>query len=112
MSKHKVDKTADQMDIMEDEEVTEENDSDFHSIKTLLKQLFSSDSELFELSELTELIVNQPSVGTTVKVDGSDSDPFAFLTVLNINEHKFLIITKVYKEVESMADKELEEENK
>nr|CAG8542997.1 6933_t:CDS:2 [Entrophospora candida] len=145
-------------------------DSDFHSIKTLLKQLFSSDSELFELSELTELIVNQPSVGTTVKVDGSDSDPFAFLTVLNINEHKslinyllektskdvklneillelfdqivnnsmeiipplykmlqeeiedaiednkpfefewFLIITKVYKEVESMADKELEEE--
>ncbi|CAJ0755419.1 10877_t:CDS:2, partial [Entrophospora sp. SA101] len=63
-------------------------DSDFHSIKTLLKQLFSSDSELFELSELTELIVNQPSVGTTVKVDGSDSDPFAFLTVLNINEHK------------------------
>ncbi|CAJ0753884.1 7675_t:CDS:2 [Entrophospora sp. SA101] len=145
-------------------------DSDFHSIKTLLKQLFSSDSELFELSELTELIVNQPSVGTTVKVDGSDSDPFAFLTVLNINEHKslinyllektskdvklneillelfdqivnnsmeiipplykmlqeeiedaiednkpfefewFLIITKVYKEVESMTDKELEEE--
>ncbi|CAJ0630124.1 14055_t:CDS:2 [Entrophospora sp. SA101] len=112
-------------------------DSDFHSIKTLLKQLFSSDSELFELSELTELIVNQPSVGTTVKVDGSDSDPFAFLTRLinmpveiipplykmlqeeiedAIEDNKpfefewFLIITKVYKEVESMTDKELEEE--
>ena len=63
-------------------------ESDFHSIKTLLRQLFSSDSEFFELSELTELIVNQPSVGTTVKVDGSESDPFAFLTVLNVNEHK------------------------
>nr|CAG8604663.1 7202_t:CDS:2 [Entrophospora candida] len=103
MSKRKVDKTADQMDIMEDEEVTEENDSDFHSIKSLLKQLFSSDSELFELSELTELIVNQPSVGTTVKVDGKEIEDAI---------EDFLIITKVYKEVESMADKELEEENK
>ncbi|CAH1766139.1 227_t:CDS:2 [Entrophospora sp. SA101] len=175
MSKRKVDKTVietnpdqmDQMDITEDEKVAEEDGNEQEENSD------NSDneiSELFELSELTELIVNQPSVGTTVKVDGSDSDPFAFLTVLNINEHKslinyllektskdvklneillelfdqivnnsmeiipplykmlqeeiedaiednkpfefewFLIITKVYKEVESMTDKELEEE--
>ncbi|CAG8455476.1 15229_t:CDS:2 [Acaulospora colombiana] len=61
---------------------------DFHSIKNLLIQLFSSDSELFHLSELTDLIIGQPLLGSTVKVDGSESDPYAILTVLNINEHK------------------------
>ncbi|CAG8529387.1 14053_t:CDS:2 [Acaulospora morrowiae] len=61
---------------------------DFHSIKNLLIQLFSSDSELFHLSELTELIIDQPLLGSTVKVDGSESDPYALLTVLNINKHK------------------------
>ncbi|CAJ0837881.1 5370_t:CDS:2 [Entrophospora sp. SA101] len=175
MSKRKVDKTVietnpdqmDQMDITEDEKVAEEDGNEQEENSD------NSDneiSELFELSELTELIVNQPSVGTTVKVDGSDSDPFAFLTnkkcmkslinyllektskdvklneillelfdqirLINmpveiipplykmlqeeiedaIEDNKpfefewFLIITKVYKEVESMTDKELEEE--
>ncbi|RHZ63277.1 hypothetical protein Glove_330g62 [Diversispora epigaea] len=61
---------------------------DFHSIKNLLNQLFSSDSELFNLSELTDLIIEQPLVGSTVKVDGSESDPYAILTVLNMKVHK------------------------
>ncbi|CAB4378123.1 uncharacterized protein OCT59_012220 [Rhizophagus irregularis] len=61
---------------------------DFHTIKQLMIQLFSSDAELFNLSELSELIINQPLLGTTVKVDGTDSDPYALLTVLNMNEHK------------------------
>ena len=51
-------------------------------------QLFSSDAELFNLSELSELIISQPLIGTTVKVDGADSDLYALLTVLNMNEHK------------------------
>src|SRR5687767_13331348 len=61
---------------------------DFQTIKQLMIQLFSSDAELFNLSELSELIISQPLLGTTVKVDGSDSDPYALLTVLNMNEHK------------------------
>ncbi|KAG9296436.1 hypothetical protein G9A89_015028 [Geosiphon pyriformis] len=61
---------------------------DFHAIKSLLTQLFSSDAELFNISELTDLILGQPLLGTTVKFDGSQSDPFALLTVLNLNEHK------------------------
>ncbi|CAG8570631.1 12547_t:CDS:2 [Cetraspora pellucida] len=60
---------------------------DFHSIKNLMIQLFSADAELFSISELTELIIGQPLLGTTVKVDGSDSDPYAVLTVLNMNEY-------------------------
>jgi len=61
---------------------------DFHTIKQLMIQLFSSDAELINLSELSELIISQPLLGTTVKVDGADSDPYALLTVLNMNEHK------------------------
>ncbi|KAF0554113.1 Protein BCP1 [Gigaspora margarita] len=60
---------------------------DFHSIKNLMIQLFSADSELFNITELTELIISQPLLGTTVKIDGADSDPYAILTVLNMNEH-------------------------
>lgn len=61
---------------------------DFHALKRLLIQLFSADSEMFSLSELTELILSQPLLGSTVKVDGPESDPFALLTVLNMNDHK------------------------
>jgi len=61
---------------------------DFHGLKTLCRQLFDLDSELFNLSELVDLILSQPLLGSTVKVDGNQSDPFAFLTVLNLHEHR------------------------
>lgn len=60
---------------------------DFHGIKNLLRQLFDADSPLFDLSALTDLILSQPLLGTTVKTDGNESDPFAFLTVINLHEH-------------------------
>ncbi|PUU78126.1 p21-C-terminal region-binding protein-domain-containing protein [Tuber borchii] len=63
-------------------------DHDFHGLKTLLRQLFDVDNTLFDLSALTDLILSQPLLGTTVKVDGNESDPYAFLTVLNLQEHK------------------------
>jgi protein BCP1 len=60
---------------------------DFHGLRQLLRQLFDADSSLFDLSALTELILSQPLLGTTVKTDGNESDPYAFLTVLNLHEH-------------------------
>ncbi|KAG0137628.1 putative bcp1 protein [Tuber indicum] len=63
-------------------------DHDFHGLKTLLRQLFDADNTLFDLSALTDLILSQPLLGTTVKVDGNESDPYAFLTVVNLQEHK------------------------
>ena len=63
-------------------------DIDFHGIKTLLRQLFDADSQMFDLSALTDLILAQPLLGSTVKVDGNETDPYAFLTVLNIKEHQ------------------------
>lgn len=61
---------------------------DFHGLKTLLRQLLDVDNQLFDLSALADLILSQPLLGSTVKVDGNESDPYAFLTVLNMRQHK------------------------
>ncbi|KAJ8122016.1 hypothetical protein ONZ43_g1682 [Nemania bipapillata] len=61
---------------------------DFHGTKNLLRQLFDVDASLFDVSALTDLILSQSSIGSTVKTDGEESDPFAFVTALNIQEHR------------------------
>ena len=61
---------------------------DFHGLKTLLRQLFDVDNQLLDLSELADMILAQPLLGSTVKCEGSESDPYAFLTVLNLHEHQ------------------------
>lgn len=66
---------------------------DFHGLKLLLRQLLDADADLFDLSALTSLILSQPLLGSTVKVpeDGvatNMTDPFAFLTVLNLHTHR------------------------
>ena len=63
-------------------------DIDFHGLKTLLRQLLDVDAQLFELSALVDLILAQPLLGSTVKVDGNETDPYAFLTIINLHEHK------------------------
>ena len=60
---------------------------DYQAIKRLLSQLFQRDAETLHLHELTELILGQPTVGTTIKTDGIESDPLALLTVLNMHLH-------------------------
>ncbi|KAF9446785.1 hypothetical protein P691DRAFT_707922 [Macrolepiota fuliginosa MF-IS2] len=60
---------------------------DYHAINRLLKQLFQRDAELFSTTELTDLILSQPTIGTTIKTDGIESDPYALLTVLNMHAH-------------------------
>nr|POE72096.1 protein bcp1 [Quercus suber] len=61
---------------------------DFHGLKTLLRQLFDIDNQLFDLSMLADLILSQPLLGSTVKCNGNESDPYAFLTVLNLHQHR------------------------
>ncbi|KAK9239894.1 p21-C-terminal region-binding protein-domain-containing protein [Lipomyces kononenkoae] len=63
-------------------------DVDFEAIKNLLRQLFDADNTLFDLSALADLILSQSTLGSTVKTDGPESDPFAFLTVVNANIHR------------------------
>lgn len=61
---------------------------DFHGIKNLLRQLFDVDQDVMDCSTLSDLIISQNTVGSTVKVDTKENDPYAFLTVLNLKEHK------------------------
>jgi len=67
---------------------------DFHGLKLLLRQLLDADSDLFDLSALADLIISQPTLGSTVKVsdddttDTKDTDPYAFLTILNLHAHR------------------------
>lgn len=63
-------------------------DVDFIALKRLIGQLFQADADIFKPHLLAELILSQPLVGTTVKADGKESDPYAFLTVLNMHVHK------------------------
>ncbi len=59
--------------------------SDYHGLKILLRQLLDVDALLIDLGALTDLILAQPLLGSTVKTDGNESDPLAFLTVLNLS---------------------------
>ncbi|KXT03256.1 hypothetical protein AC578_4783 [Pseudocercospora eumusae] len=61
---------------------------DFHGLKNLLRQLFDADNQLFDLSALADMILEQHDIGSTVKCDGLESDPYAFMTVLNMHQHQ------------------------
>lgn len=61
---------------------------DFHGTKTLLRQLFDVDAPLFDVSALADLILSQPTIGSTVKVDGKETDAYALITALGTNSHK------------------------
>jgi protein BCP1 len=68
---------------------------DFHGTKTLLRQLFDVDANLFNMSALADLVLSQPTIGSTIKVDGKANDAYALLTVLN---------TAVHQDKEPMTD--------
>ncbi|KAH8678815.1 p21-C-terminal region-binding protein-domain-containing protein [Tricladium varicosporioides] len=69
-------------------------DIDFHGLKSLTRQLFDVDAQLFDLSALSDLILSQATIGSTVKVDGEETDAYAFLTILNLREHQEKKIVK------------------
>ncbi|SGZ54976.1 CIC11C00000005456 [Sungouiella intermedia] len=60
---------------------------DFHASKTFLRQLFGDDATQFDVSGLADLILSGNTVGTTIKTDGENSDPFALLSVINLTEN-------------------------
>jgi hypothetical protein len=61
-----------------------------HSIalKRLLRQLLSSDAKEFDIHALAQLVLSQAvqmGIGSTVKVDGTESDPYAYLSLVDLN---------------------------
>lgn len=61
-------------------------DIDFHAIKNLTRQLIGEESKKIQISPLTELILDAPTI--TIKTDGKESDPYAFLSALSLKELK------------------------
>jgi protein BCP1 len=60
---------------------------DFHALKNLLRQLLGPDSQSFDVSSLADIVIKQKDLGSTVKADGEESDPFALLSVINLQQH-------------------------
>ncbi|KAG2735000.1 hypothetical protein G9P44_001214 [Scheffersomyces stipitis] len=60
---------------------------DFHATKNFLRQLFGDDAGSFDISGLANLVLAENSVGTTIKTDGKESDPFALLSVINLSDN-------------------------
>ncbi|KIJ58736.1 hypothetical protein HYDPIDRAFT_43276 [Hydnomerulius pinastri MD-312] len=61
-------------------------DNDYHAINRLLIQLFGADAESLRTADLTDYITKQAEgsgVGSTVKTDEEDGDPYAFLSVVS-----------------------------
>ncbi|EQK99063.1 bcp1 [Ophiocordyceps sinensis CO18] len=50
--------------------------------------IFDAAPSLFDTSALADLILSQPTIGSAVKVEGEENDPFSILTVLNTHEHR------------------------
>jgi len=71
---------------------------DFHGLKSLLRQLFDADNQLFDLSELADMILAQPMLGSTIKCEGMESDPYAFLSVLNLHEHRSKAVVETLRQ--------------
>lgn len=60
---------------------------DFHATKNLLRQLLGEDSKDFDLSAIADLILSDNHVGTTIKTEGQESDPFSLLSVVNLTQN-------------------------
>ncbi|KAG8824975.1 Mss4p nuclear export [Serendipita sp. 401] len=61
---------------------------DYVAVKRLLQQLLHTDASFFDLGSIADLIISQADVGTTIKTDGADGDPLAFLAVVNVQENE------------------------
>ncbi|GAA5936136.1 hypothetical protein JCM10213_004690 [Rhodosporidiobolus nylandii] len=68
---------------------------DYHSFKLLFSQLLQGDAADLDLGGVADLVLEQKLVGSTVKTDSGEGDekaregdPYAVLTVLNLNVHK------------------------
>ena len=61
-------------------------ESQFHAVRRLL-QRYVQLKEGFRCSELADIVVGQPQVGTMVEQDGEDGDVFAFATAVSLHAY-------------------------
>lgn len=72
---------------------------DFHALKNLLRQLFGpQESNRIQISQLADLILQSPT--TTIKTDGTESDPYCFLSFIDYKEHRDSDYAKYLRKVD------------
>ncbi|KAJ2856835.1 Mss4p nuclear export, partial [Coemansia asiatica] len=91
-----------------DFEFFDPKEPDYHAIKRLLLSTFGDDSEDFNISMLADLCLAQPHIGSTVKMEEA-GDPYAFLTILGMREHRE---TEVVKQIVEYLLKKVPDEGK
>lgn len=62
-------------------------DVDFQACRNFLRQLLGEDSVKFDISALADLVLKDNHIGSTVKTDGKEGDPFSLISVVNVNEN-------------------------
>lgn len=73
---------------------------DFHALKNLSRQLFGpQESNKIQLSSLADLMLASPM--TTIKTDGTESDPYCFLSLIDYKENKNSDYAKYLAKVDS-----------
>lgn len=90
MAKRKPDVVSDEEEDQEMSELVDVDfdffdlqEDDFHAISNLIKQLLSHDAKDFDVSGLSDFVIQQ-KLGSTVKCDGESSAAYAFCSVINI----------------------------
>ncbi|EJT99029.1 hypothetical protein DACRYDRAFT_110355 [Dacryopinax primogenitus] len=79
--------SSDESTIQLDFDFFSPTEIDYQAFHRLLIQLFQSDAEPLHLRDLADLIISQGHIGSTVKLDGEESDPLAVLSVVNMRVH-------------------------
>lgn len=83
-------------------------DVDFHATKNFLRQMLQDDSVDFGLSEMADLVLKLGNVGTTIKTEGLQSDPFSILSVIGLEgDNKQVELLKGYFLAKSKANAKL-----
>ncbi|XP_010506377.1 PREDICTED: protein BCCIP homolog [Camelina sativa] len=96
-----------QGDVQADFEFFDPKLTDFHGVKTLLQNYL--DDKEWDLSSFVDLILEQTTVGTVVKVaDDEDESVFAVVTALNLARYKD---NKCFSEVKEFLRKVCSEKN-
>lgn len=73
---------------------------DFKAISLLFRQLFSHDAKDFDFGKVADFLIADNALGSTVKCDGEQSDPYAFCACLDLATHanvSFMLRKKVYR---------------
>ncbi|XP_023640202.1 protein BCCIP homolog isoform X2 [Capsella rubella] len=96
-----------QEDVQADFEFFDPKPTDFHGVKTLLQNYL--DDKEWDLSSFVDLILEQTTVGTVVKVaDDEDESVFAVVSALNLARYKE---NKCFRELKEFLRKVCSEKN-